>query len=94
MARLAVNVPSSSAISSTSIEQGLPGQPAQVTSGSIDQAGICVAVAWHFARQMVPDVVDAGRYRRLDAFSAQAEYFPGFRAAPFGAGTFPVAVGT
>jgi glutathione S-transferase len=58
------------------------------TGSSIDQAGITTAVAWHFTRQAVPDVVQNARFPRLIAFSEQAESLREFRAAPHGDSTF------
>ncbi|MFT3801038.1 MAG: glutathione S-transferase [Burkholderiaceae bacterium] len=54
----------------------------------IRQAGVTIGVAWHFTRQMLPEVVSATAYPRLDRFSAEAESLPEFRAAPHGAGTY------
>lgn len=52
----------------------------------LGQADVTIAVAWHFAQQMVPADVPAGRYPRLVAFSSAAEGLPSFRAAPHGDG--------
>jgi glutathione S-transferase len=54
----------------------------------IGQAGISVAVAWHFTQQMLPDVVSSPGFPALQAYSAAAEALPEFRAAPHGAGTY------
>lgn len=62
-----------------------PGTP---TSTGIRQGGITIGVAWHFTQQVVPDVVAAGRFPRLSAFSTAAEALPEFRAAPHGDGTY------
>lgn len=70
------------------LEQELQRQPLAATSATIDQAGVTTAIAWHFARQVVPDVVPAAEFPALAAFSAQAEALPEFRAAPHGAGTY------
>lgn len=51
------------------------------------QGGLSVAVAWQFTQQTIADVVPAGRFARLAAWSAAAEALPPFRAAPHGAGT-------
>lgn len=58
------------------------------TSAAIDQAGISVAVAWHFTQQMLPEVVPAADYPLMREFSAKAEALPEFIAAPHGAGTY------
>jgi len=56
------------------------------TSAMIDQAGVSIAVAWHFTQQTMPDVVPADRFPALERFSAAAESLPEFRAAPHGEG--------
>jgi len=40
------------------------------------------AVAWHFLQRMIPGVVPAARFPRLQALSAAAEDTPEFRNAP------------
>jgi glutathione S-transferase len=55
---------------------------------AMDQAGVTTAVAWYFAQQYLPDVVPAGGYPNLVAFSAKAEALPEFKAAPYGDGTY------
>ena len=57
-------------------------------SDALGQATITVAVAWHFARELLPGVVAAEAYPRLAAFSAAAEALPEFRAAPHGDATY------
>lgn len=52
------------------------------------QADVTIGVAWHFTQQMIPEVVPAGSYPRLGAFSAAAEALPAFKAAPHGDGTY------
>jgi len=58
-----------------------------VTSSTITQGGISAAVTWHFAQQMIPDVVRSAHCPTIAAFSAQAETLPEFLAAPHGDGT-------
>ncbi|NMG30771.1 glutathione S-transferase [Aromatoleum evansii] len=70
------------------LEQELKRRPLAATSETIDQAGVTTAIAWHFAQQMVPDVVPLADFPTLAAYSAQAETLPEFRAAPHGAGTY------
>jgi len=70
------------------LEQELGRAPLEVTSASIRQAGVSVAVAWHFTQCMLPEVVLAARFQRLAAFSAAAEALPEFIAAPYGEGTY------
>lgn len=50
--------------------------------GSIDQAGITLAVAWDFTRMMVADQLDAAQYPKVQAFSAYAEQLPAFLSTP------------
>ncbi|MGA2777297.1 MAG: glutathione S-transferase [Steroidobacteraceae bacterium] len=59
-----------------------------VDAETLGQAGISVAVAWHFTQQMLPDVVPASTHPALQAYCADAERLPAFRAAPHGAGTY------
>ena len=56
--------------------------PLRAEPDTIDQAGITVAVVWHFLHALLPDVVSPAPYPRLVAFSAAAERLPTFRAAP------------
>ncbi|WP_066271604.1 glutathione S-transferase [Hydrogenophaga palleronii] len=59
-----------------------------VTGARLTQAGVTVAVAWHFTQQMLPEVVPAADHPALVAWSAQAEALPAFRAAPHGDSTY------
>lgn len=70
------------------LESELQRRPLAVTSGTINQAGVSTAVAWHFTQQMLPGVVSAASYPSLQAFSLQAETLPEFMAAPHGSGTY------
>lgn len=70
------------------LEQSLKRTPLGATSGDMSQAGISTAVAWYFARQIVPDIVDAGNYPALAAYSETVEKLDAFRAAPYGDGTY------
>jgi len=56
--------------------------PLRADADTIDQAGITLAVVWHFLRATVPDVVGPEPYPALVAFSDAAEHLPTFRAAP------------
>jgi glutathione S-transferase len=67
------------------LESAISSQP--LSSDRINQAGITTAIAWHFARMMVPDVVPANDFPSLQDFSVRAEQLPAFAAAPHGAGT-------
>ncbi len=72
------------------LELELERAPIGFTRGAISQAAITSAVAFHFARQKTADFMAQGRFPCLEALSAEAEALPEFRAAPFGAGTYPV----
>jgi glutathione S-transferase len=70
------------------LELELSSRPPTVTSAAINQAGVSIAVAWHFTQQMIPDVVAASRFPTLGAFSEAAERLPEFLAAPHGDSTY------
>jgi len=70
------------------LESELGRKPFEVTSGTINQAGVTTAVAWHFIQMMLPDVVDAANYPTLRTFSSQAESLAEFKAAPYGSSTY------
>lgn len=70
------------------LESELRAAPLAVASSAINQAGVSVAVAWHFTQQMIPEVVPASEFVSLRALSAAAERLPEFAAAPHGAGTY------
>ncbi len=70
------------------LETGLAAMPLAVTSAAINQAGVSVAVAWHFTQQVIPEVIPAASYPALRALSAEAEALPEFMAAPYGSGTY------
>lgn len=66
------------------LEQQLQLHPASVQS--MTQAGVSIAVAWHFTQSILPGQVPAATHPALAAFSAAAEATPEFRAAPHGEG--------
>jgi glutathione S-transferase len=70
------------------LEEEVGRRPLAVTSSSINQAGVCAAVAWHFTQQMLPEVVPTASYPALVAFSAKAETLPEFMSAPHGDTTY------
>ena len=72
------------------LEAELARQPLGATEATIDQAGVTTAVAWHFIGQVEACSPPAGRYPRLQAFSAAAERLPAFVAAPHGEAVYPV----
>lgn len=65
------------------LEAELAAQPLAVDAASINQAGVTAAVAWRFAREMVPGEVDALAHPATDRHSRAAEALEAFRAAPF-----------
>jgi glutathione S-transferase len=71
------------------LESELAQSPRAITRESIDQAGVTVAIAWHFTQRMLPGVVPAEHYPALSQFSSHAEALPEFRAAPYGPDTYP-----
>jgi glutathione S-transferase len=70
------------------LESELRSRPPAVTRGTINQAGVSAAVAWHFTQMMLPEVVNAANYPTLREFSSQAELLPEFMAAPHGSSTY------
>jgi glutathione S-transferase len=70
------------------LERELGARPLPLGSSSITQAGITVAVAWHFTQQMIPKDVPAEQSPRLVAYSLAAESLPEFVAAPHGDSTY------
>ena len=63
-------------------------RPIEPTESTMRQAGITVAVAWHFTQQMIPELVPSGSLPLLAAYSAAAETLSVFRAALHGEGTY------
>ena len=63
-------------------------RPIEPTESTLRQAGVTVAVAWHFTQQMIPELVPSGSLPLLAGFSAAAETLPVFRAAPHGEGVY------
>jgi glutathione S-transferase len=68
------------------MESELVRVPLAAERGTIDHAGVAVAVAWYFTQQMLPEVVAAAQFPHLAQFSAKAEQLPEFAAAPYGDG--------
>ncbi|MGE8096709.1 glutathione S-transferase [Pseudomonas fluorescens] len=65
----------------SALEQELDKQPLK-TDGSLDQAGITLAVAWSFTNLVVPDQVSDAQFPRIRAFTAYAEQLPAFVSTP------------
>ena len=63
-------------------------RPIEPTESTLRQAGVTVAVAWHFTQQMIPELVPSGSLPLLAAYSAAAETLSVFRAALHGEGTY------
>ena len=70
------------------LETDIRALPLDCASATISQAGVSVAVAWHFTQQMLVETAPAADYPALRDFSAQAERLPEFIAAAHGAGTY------
>ena len=70
------------------LESELSRPPLAYASGTINQAGVSVAVAWHFTQKSLAEYVDSDAYPALREFSSRAEQLPEFRAAPHGASTY------
>jgi glutathione S-transferase len=66
------------------LEQELSRESLAVTSSTIGQAGVSVAVAWTFTQRMLPEVIAANDFPCLVGFAAAAEALPEFSAAPYG----------
>jgi glutathione S-transferase len=63
------------------LERELEKQPLS-TDGSIDQAGITLAVAWTFTNLVVSDQVQEGSFPLITAFTAYAEGLEAFVSTP------------
>jgi glutathione S-transferase len=70
-------------------KEGLSGRAAGADA-TMDQAGVTVAVAWHFTQQMIPDIVAAADFPALRAMSERAERLPEFVSAPHSEGRMAV----
>ena len=70
------------------LESELVRMPLPLANQRMDQAGVTTAVAWHFTQMMLPEVVPGSEFPVLREFSAAAEQFPEFVAAPHGASTY------
>jgi glutathione S-transferase len=70
----------------TELEVEVGRRPLATGAAHLTQAGVTTAVAWHFAQQLLPQVVPAVQFPVLAAFSAQAEDLASFRAAAHGDG--------
>jgi len=64
------------------LELELRNRPLEVTSKTINQAGVTTAVAWQFTQMMLPEIVLAADYPTLQSYSERAEQLAEFIAAP------------
>jgi glutathione S-transferase len=64
------------------LEVEIRNKPLAVTGKTISQAGVTSAVVWQFTQSMLPEIVVAGSYPALRAFSEQAEQLSEFIATP------------
>jgi glutathione S-transferase len=70
------------------LERELGARALPLGRSQMNQAGVTLAVAWHFTQQTIPQEVPAAQFPRLAAYSAAAESLPEFRAAPHGDDTY------
>jgi glutathione S-transferase len=70
------------------LERELARKPFVATSEHMSQAGLTIAVVWHFTQQTIANVVPATDFPNLAAFSARAEAMEEFKAAPHSASTY------
>ncbi|MCJ8204133.1 glutathione S-transferase family protein [Pseudomonas sp. RGM2987] len=63
------------------LEQALAQRPLS-TDGSIDQAGLTLAVAWSFTNLVVPDQVQGKAFPLISAFTTYAEGLEAFVSTP------------
>lgn len=70
------------------LEAELARRPIDPVASGLRQAGVTVAVAWHFTQQMISESVAPIEFPHLAALSAAAEALPVFKAAPHGDGTY------
>lgn len=73
------------------LDAGIAARAPDATAQRLDQALLSAAVAWYFARQVVPDEVPLDAWPALRDLSAHAETLSAFRAAAHGDGRYPVA---
>jgi glutathione S-transferase len=71
------------------LDESIAPRPLVLASARLDQAALSAAVAWYFARQVVPDVLPLDAFPALRALSAQAETRPEFRRAPHSEAVYP-----
>jgi glutathione S-transferase len=57
--------------------------------GTINQAGITAAVAWHFTQAMIPQIISSAAFPAQQRHSTASEQLAEFRLAPHGMDTYP-----
>ncbi|HEY1900418.1 MAG TPA: glutathione S-transferase [Steroidobacteraceae bacterium] len=62
-------------------------RPLAASCSQMTQAGVVCAVTWHFAQQMLPELVPLARFPAQAEFSRKAEALVPFQAARHGPGT-------
>lgn len=70
------------------LESQLVTRPPPAASETIDQAGVCAAVAWQFVGSSLPESIAAADFPAWHDYSNRAELLPEFRAAPHGSGSY------
>ncbi|MDX8120737.1 glutathione S-transferase [Janthinobacterium sp. GMG2] len=64
------------------LEQECAHLPLPSETGTIDQAGVTIAVGWSFAQLETPDIVKPADYPAIHAYTRSAETLPAFLATP------------
>ncbi|OEZ47567.1 putative GST-like protein YibF [Janthinobacterium sp. MP5059B] len=64
------------------LEQECAHLPLPGETGSIDQAGVTIAVGWSFAQLETSDIVKPSDYPAIHAYTRSAETLPAFQATP------------
>ena len=71
------------------LEQEVTRGALQTGRGTINQAGITAAVAWHFTQAMIPQIVSSAAFPAQQRHSTASEQLTEFRRAPHGMDTYP-----
>jgi len=64
------------------LEQECSRLPLPGETGTIDQAGVTIAVGWSFTQLETPDIVKPADYPAIHAYTRSAETLPAFLATP------------
>ncbi|HUG22088.1 glutathione S-transferase [Piscinibacter sp.] len=73
------------------LEQEVARRPFDAHGGTMTQAGVSCAVAWHFTQSLLPDIARPADHPALQAHSARSEQLAEFLAAPHGESTMNAA---